>query len=177
MSDQELAKKFWEEVSLRYFLDAYANSTGKRLSHMCPSERPDFIGQRPDGSIVGLEMTKLMRDSAFARWTTHPEEYLDPHSAISCLRAIIGSKEEKRCQPEWSHPDSAILVIELMDCPLEEMRPFLDSEEFDSHGFAELWLADFTDIEAYSSVSLFCLYPRRWRGFHNRWNAGHKPYG
>jgi hypothetical protein len=61
MSDQELGKKMIEEEELYLFLDAYAIVTGDCLGCVQQSERPDFICERSDGSLVGVELTRIMR--------------------------------------------------------------------------------------------------------------------
>ena len=50
-------------------------------------------------------------------------------------------------------------------------------DDFRSYGFDEIWIADYTGLEAYGDIELFCLYPPEWWGFYERENPGRKPYG
>ena len=63
MFDKELGKKMVEEEELLYFLEAYENVVEGYLAQgIGRNERPDFICHRPDGSPVGVELVKIMRD-------------------------------------------------------------------------------------------------------------------
>ena len=44
-------------------------------------------------------------------------------------------------------------------------------------GFLEVWLADYTGIEAYGDIELFGLKPEKYWGFHERESPSLKPYG
>jgi len=50
-------------------------------------------------------------------------------------------------------------------------------KDFESYGFDEIWIADYTGLEAYGDIELFCLYPSEWWGFYERPNPYAKPYG
>ena len=43
------------------------DTTGESLAIIECSERPDFICKRPDGTLVGVELTRVMRDPESAR--------------------------------------------------------------------------------------------------------------
>jgi hypothetical protein len=49
--------------------------------------------------------------------------------------------------------------------------------DFAGYGFVEIWIADYTGIEAYRDIELFGLAPVRWWGYHQRQNPYRKPYG
>jgi hypothetical protein len=71
-------------------------------------------------------------------------------------------------------------VIQLFGCSLLSLRPFITDDmknDFATYGFVEIWLADYTGIEAYRDIELFGLAPDKWWGYHQRQNPYRKPYG
>ena len=184
MSDQERGKKMVEEAEVEYFLDAYEHVTGERLE-VSPSESPDFIGERPDGTLVGLELTKIVRAPETAQWDEilWHEQHMETDDAREFAWALAEAKSRKMKENDWPCRDSMILVLQLMDCPLDSLMSYLgfDPEimlhDYGSLGFAEVWLADYTGLEAYGDIELFGLYPKKWWGYYQRPNPGRKPYG
>ena len=87
MSDQELGKKMVEEEELLYFLEAYKEAVEEYLSHCSSHERPDFICYRPDGTPVGIELVKIMRDprDAQADRILDKVEFMDGEEAMEFL--------------------------------------------------------------------------------------------
>jgi hypothetical protein len=176
---QEMGQKMIEEFHLGYFLDAYEWVTGERLCVARSRERPDFVCQRPDGSYVGIELTRVVRDPE-AGWSDEVfshQEYMSAPDAIFRINCAIVVKDEKRRSGRWLHPDATILVIQLMDCPICDVGLDLLPEDVDPHGFIEVWVADFTGLDAYGDIELFGVYPPQWWGHHERPNASRKPYG
>jgi len=181
MSDQELGKKMVEEVELDLFIEAYEDATGEALILLSQSERPDFICQRPDGTIVGVELTRVMRDpgSATCDRIMRGQEFRDIVNASDHIWATAEIKSQKLKTGNWQYPNNAILVLQVMDCPLSDLYRYLEDsslvEDYAGLGFAEIWVADHSEIDAYSAIELFGLYPEEWRGYHER-DRG-KPYG
>jgi hypothetical protein len=177
-SESERSKKMHEEIELDHFLEAYQWVMDERLQVMVARERPDFLCARPDGSIIGVELVKIVRDpeSAFADEVLFGRERMKPDDALNRISDVVCRKEEKRRQSGWLHPESTILVVQLMDCPTANLAWGLAPENFDPHGFEEIWLADFSEMEAYGTVELFGLYPEHLWGRYERTNVG-KPYG
>ncbi len=178
-SHHQMGQKMVEEVHLGYFLDAYEWVTSERLHVDRADERPDFVCQRPDGSYVGIELTRVVRDPK-AAWSDEVfshQEYMSAHDAILRINCDIVVKDEKRRSGRWLLPDATILVVQLMDCPVRSVGLDLLAEDVDPHGFIEVWVADYTDLDAYGDIELFGLYPLRWWGHHERRNSGQKPYG
>jgi hypothetical protein len=72
-----------------------------------------------------------------------------------------------------------MLVLQLVDGSLDVLRHLLDgmNDEFEDHGFAEVWLADYSGLEAYGDIELFGLFPNQWWGHHQRPWPDRKPYG
>ena len=52
---------------------------------------------------------------------------------------------------------------------------FSTPEELADLGFAEVWVADYSELDAYRSIEVFGLYPEKYWGYHKR-DRG-KPYG
>ncbi len=82
-------------------------------------------------------------------------------------------------ESDWKHPQTTILVIELVDIPLDSIVGLLEDKEnlpdALATNFLELWLVDYTGIDAYDNVELFCIYPDHLYGYYQR--PFQKPYG
>jgi hypothetical protein len=182
MSDKEMGKKMVEEEELFSFLNAYKDVVEEHLSYgFGRHERPDFICHRPDGTQVGVELVRVMRDprDAQADYILDRIEFMDGQDAIEMLYQLIEKKEKKRRQPDWDLAENTILVLQLFDCPIARLHLLDESlkKDFESYGFDEIWIADYTGEEAYGDIELFCLYPPEWWGFYERANPWQKPYG
>ena len=182
MSDRELGKKMGEEEELLFFLEAYKEVVEEYLSYSFGRhERPDFICYRPDDTPVGIELVKVMRDprDAQADLIFHRIEYMDGEDALETLYYLIDKKDKKRQQSDWILSNNTILVLQFFDCPISALNFIDDSlkNDFKSFGFDEIWIADYTGVEAYGDIELFCLYPSEWWGFYARNNPGRKPFG
>lgn len=182
MSDQELGKKLVEESQFELFADAYEHATGDRLEIAKFGERPDFICCRADGSACGVELTQVRRDPT-TRWADAVFEHrgsMSPDEAQVLIYHRADEKEQKRREPDWVHSDDTILVIQLMDCPLGDIPDaFLDPlcDDLANFGFSEIWIADYTTVEAFREVQLFCVAPNEMRGQYERKHPDHKPFG
>ena len=182
MSDRELGRKMVEEEELLSFLDAYNEVVEEHLTYNFGRyERPDFICYRPDGTPVGIELVRVMRDPelAQAEYILDRIEFMDGEDAHEMMFQMIEKKERKRRQPDWTLPGNTILVLQFIDCPISDLFLLDDSlkQDFESYGFDEIWIADYTREEAYGAVDLFCLYPIEWWGFYEGTGNSWKPYG
>lgn len=182
MSDQDSGKKMVEENELEYFLAAYEHVTGEKLILMQTGERPDFVCKGDNNSIVGIELTKVMRDpeTAQADIILKRQERMANTNALDFIYGAITKKAEKMTRDNWLITGNIILVLQLMDCRLSAMGDILDcnlQKDFVSYGFTEIWLADYTELDAYGDIELFGLYPAKWWGYHQRRNPYRKPYG
>ena len=160
--NNENGKKHLESMDLDYFVEAYGYHTGEELLPVKASEHPDFKCQRADGSIISVELTKVMRDPA--------------DTATDVIDKIYERLEKKKGLAS----ERTILVLQCFSCLLSEHRYFLDEslmDNFDSYGFEEIWLADYTGIEAYGDIELFCLCPKERWGYYQRPFPERKPYG
>ncbi|CAB1065513.1 hypothetical protein D1BOALGB6SA_10310 [Olavius sp. associated proteobacterium Delta 1] len=181
-SDKELGKKTVEEEELFSFLEAYKHVVKEHLSYSFGrNERPDFICYRPDETPVGVELVRVMRDprEAQADLILDRIEFMDGEKALEMLYHKIEEKNEKRQQADWDLPDNTILVLQFVDCPISDLH-FLDEslkKDFESYGFDEIWIADYTCEEAYGAIDLFCLFPPEWWGYYERQGHSWKPYG
>ena len=180
MSDYELGLKIVEEHEVGLFLEAYAEATGEPLTLEAPSERPDFLCRRPTGNLVGVELTRAMRnpEPTQADLILSNEYFAGPHDTLDRIVGTIERKEGKRSTGEWTCRDSTILVLQV-DCPLSSLASVLEGqgpEEFaEGHGFEEIWVTDQSELDAYGAVEVFCLYPEELWGYYER-DRG-KPYG
>lgn len=181
MSDQELGKKLVEGMELDPFLEAYEWTTKSALSIVESGENPDFICARATGGIIGVELTKVMRRRDIARWERilDRKEEMAPYDMLMELQPLLEQKEEARKTRYVGRVPQTMLVLQLVDGSLDVLQHLLDgmNDEFKDHGFAEVWLADYSGLEAYGDIELFGLFPDQWWGYHQRpWPDG-KPYG
>jgi len=71
-------------------------------------------------------------------------------------------------------------VLQLMDSSIDQVVSFLEKQvikELNETGFFEIWLADYTILEAFGTVQLYGIKPEKWRGIHDHSRTGNKPYG
>ncbi len=181
MCDQEIGKKEVERIELEPFLDAYRIVTGELLSVIEAGENPDFICERSDGTEVGIELTKVTREPRDIFWENilDQKEHIDPYEAQEYIYHLIEKKEGARTSRYAVRVKETILVLQLVDGALDIIHVALEGleEDFKNHGFCEIWLADYSGLDAYGDIELFGLYPKKWWGFHQRPNPGRKPYG
>jgi hypothetical protein len=182
LSDQEYGKKLAEEMELEPFLKEYKCITGLALQLVNRSERPDFIAQRSDGTRLGIELSKIMRDPQSSFWARvlSGEEFADPVKTAIHLQELIYLKDAKRSGFGWTLPDRTVLVLQLMDSSIDQVVLFLDDQvikELNETGFFEIWFADYTILDAFGTIQLYCIKPKRWQGLHNHSRTGNKPYG
>lgn len=66
-----------------------------------------------------------------------------------------------------------------MDSSIKQLVMLLDDniiKEISKTGFLEIWIGDYSIIEAYGTIQLYCIKPKKWQGLHNHIATG-KPYG
>ncbi|HEX7238690.1 MAG TPA: hypothetical protein VF263_00380 [Longimicrobiaceae bacterium] len=178
-AEDAVVRKWIEEEAVGHFLNAYEAVTADQIN-VRPHERPDFVGHRLDGSPVGIELTAI-------RWTPDARvseailgsgEGMDAWEVLDRIGLALDKKARKRSSPGWTHPDSTIVLLMLEDAQLDGVHwvfdPTLD-DEWASYGFQEIWVGDYTELDAYRDIELFGLYPRKWWGYHRR--VFRKPYG
>lgn len=177
----ERFKKESESESIGYFLEAYEQVTGESLTVLANSERPDFICERQNGNKVGIELVKVRRghpNDILWDKLVEKQAYMSPDHAIEMIKEKALEKEEKRKDQGWALRESTILVVELTDIPLAEIKGYLSQDvlaDLKQTEFVEIWLTDFTGRESYRNVELFCVRPDQWAGYHPR--GIQKPYG
>jgi len=182
LSDQEYGKKIVEEMELELFLEEYKYITGLSLQLVNQFERPDFIAQRSDGTRLGIELSKIMRDPESTFWARvlSGEEFADSVDTAIHLQELIYRKDAKRSGSGWTLPDRTVLVLQLMDSSIDQVVLFLDDQvikELNETGFFEIWLADYTILEAFGTIQLYGIKPEKWQGLHSHSRTGNKPYG
>ena len=177
----ERMKKENEEESLGYFLEAYESIIGECFERVEKSERPDFLCTRQDSSKLGIELSKITRghpNSILFDKIVEKQDYMSVDNALCMIQREAIKKETKRNEPDWALPGATILLFELTDIPLSELRNCINPNilpDLYEIGFAEIWLVDLTGLEAYDNVELFCVLPKKWEGYYPR--GLQKPYG
>jgi len=172
MSDQQIGKKEVEREELSPFLEAYEWVTGESLSLVESGENPDFVCKRPDGSEVGIELSKITRDRHNIFWekVLDSKNEIDAYDVTECITHLIQKKEEARSTRYVSTVKDNVLVLQLVDASLDSIKWIFDGlqADFTDHGFLEIWLADYFGYEAYGDIELFGFYPERCWGYHQR---------
>jgi hypothetical protein len=181
MSNQELGKKERETNELLPFLDAREWVTGETLVIVDRTENPDFICRRVDGRELGVELTKRTRAKENILWERLLEgkDYIGNYQALELMHHLLEKKVRARLARYSKRVSECVLVIQFVDGVIEALTYMLRDLEGDfvAHGFSELWLADYSGLEAYGDSEIFGLFPNHWWGFHKRPWPDRKPYG
>jgi len=182
LSDREIGKKQDEESELKLFKREYERITGFSFEIIDRTERPDFIVQRSDGTQLGIELTKVMcnPNSAFWARVLNGEEQADPVDTAIHLQEAIYRKDVKCSEHDWKLSKRTILLLQLMDSLIDQVISFLDVQiikEINKTGFFEIWIGDYSILEAYGTIQLYGIKPKKWQGLHDHLNTGKKPYG
>lgn len=168
-------------MELDPFLEAYEWTTKSALSVIERGENPDFVCARKTAEIIGLELTKVMRRGDIARWERilDRKEEMAPYDMLMKIQALLEQKERARRARYMARVPQTMLVLQLVDGSLDVVKHLLAgmNDEFKDHGFAEVWLADYSGFETYGDIELFGLFPERWWGYHQRPWPDRKPYG
>lgn len=167
-----------EMFSLQQFINARESATGERLELISGGESPDFDCRRPNGNIVGVEITQILHDvHAFEIKRVLKEDYqMDNFGVFWAAYHAVVKKEEKRKKLHWRRPESTILVIDMME--VRRVHPWPEEpEDFEGYGFLEIWLADHSTIEPYNHIALFGLFPSNIWGLNGQDYLFGKPYG
>ena len=177
MSDDR-GKKMVEETEIEYFLDAYEHITGRKLELVNSHESPDFVCKEIGGALVGVELAWVRRDPESAQWDRiiEKKDEMDPFSVTAEIYRLLEQKEAKRQKNYGDYADKCILVLQIKEIPVCDLMPFIVKEDYGSHGFIEVWVADYSTIEAFGGIELFGLSEHNW-GYHENPSFGGKPYG
>lgn len=182
MSESDHEKKLIEEMALELFLAEYQFITGRRIESYVPSERPDFLCVDSVGEKFGIELVRVMLDPESVSYLRilKNEEFADPFDTYIRVQEAIARKDYLRRTAGWSLPDNTVLILQLIDAPIESVAKFFGSEILEAgeaSGFSEIWLVDYTVEEAYSTVQLYGIIPKCFSGLHDRALGSSKPYG
>jgi hypothetical protein len=182
MSDQQMGQKMVEDEQLSDFLEAYEEVTGETLSLLQGGESPDFICERESGERVGVELTRPHHDYETTRWDRiwAVSRAMDDFDLMDAVHSIVAKKARKRAGAGWRLPGNTILVVQLVDYAFATFGWFSRqclAQDFENYGFAEIWLADRTELDAFGTVRLIGLYPRDIWGPRYQDAFYRKPYG
>lgn len=187
MSDKDHFKKMIEVEEISLFTYAYERATGQTLQMIEAGERPDFVCKRPNGRRVGVELTKAIADQLAYKWDrtsslewrgTSNRAQVTGYDMPWAMCRAADDKQKKVARGGWRNAKQIILVLQIVEVPLRQIKRFIDDTVLDdlkSFDFLEIWAADYSELDAYGNVELFCFKPRKWRGYHRR--PPDKPYG
>lgn len=170
-----------EREDVSRFLTARFHATGENLEILADSESPDFLCSRPDGTIVGVEITKIEYNpehSDFLRLVRSDTGELDNFALFWGAATALAKKEEKRLKPHWKLPDATILVLDLPEgYRLEDWPDDASySREFMDSGFVEVWISDQLSIGTHGHPTAIGLYPPSIWGIQGQGYLGAPPY-
>lgn len=177
MNDQEIGKREMERDHLGLFLSAYEKATGESFE-LVDNETPDFIGRDAEGRTVGIELTQLRfaPDVRFIRRTFEEDDRGGVGDPYWELLALGHQKSSKLTKGLWPQCERKILVIMLIDCGLDEVKHYFDTDTPSPGGFDEVWLADHTLVDPFAGVDLYPLVHATLEGLDVS-SRDKKPYG
>jgi hypothetical protein len=174
------ADKDQELEYLQYFISARESAIGERLEITQASEAPDFICVRPDRTTVGVEHTKVAYEAELSesKRTLGEDREIDNVELFWAAYSSALKKSQKRKKTHWQTPDATILVLDLVEGYRIEEWPDNSSlaDDFADFGFIEIWLSDYSSVEAFSKVTLLGIYPHANWGLHGQGYLYGKPY-
>ena len=159
------SNKDQERQDLLRFLSARRSATGEELILLIDHEAPDFICERANKSLVGVEHTRIEYDPEQTELRRAYDEYdgdIDNFAIMWAAFIRLAEKETKRRKPHWKLPNATILVFDLAEGYRFESWPEDDrlSVDYSDSGFIEVWISDHSSIEAYGEVTAIGLYPK-----------------
>jgi hypothetical protein len=171
-----------EEIEdIEIFLDAYERATGEALEIEDIGESPDATCIRPDGTLVGVEHTRVRRSPDTAHWDSvfHRRDEMDVGKTLDEIARLIAQKAEQRKNFRTSRNILFVALYELdfdVVVRILENYPAVDAE---LAGFDEIWLADFKGIRdgTHRETRLFGLFPDAFGYVTDRSSYDQKPYG
>ena len=176
-----------EEFLLGAFLSARKHVTGEELEVVRKGESPDFVVKRGSGSYAGVEITQVFLNPPDPKAPGFGYDWDRDFDVFDEAWRLIAQKSEKMQHPGsgWSYRKQTILAACVVDVPLYELRYGLDDgalplKDCYLSGFREIWLCgvDGDDLDAYGGdIQLYGLFPKKYRGFHERIYPFRKPYG
>jgi len=174
-------KKMEERDEAERFIDEYTRITGVPCTLVAVGERPDFLCKKW-GRRFGLELVRAMRHPAQHHWdvSLEDDELLHGLDAALLVQETVLVKDNKRKSDGWCFPKSTILVIQMIGSDGDSLLNYLSEQLMDEmyeSGFREIWIADYSPMEAYGEIQLIGIKPKRWRGLHRHVFHETKPYG
>jgi len=171
------ADKAQELEYLQYFISARESATGERLQFVRASEAPDFFCARSDGTIVGVEHTKVAYEADLSeiKRVFGEDREIDNFELFWAVWGSASKKDKKRMEPHWQKPEATILVLDLVEDEWPEDS--LLAQDFAEFGFIEIWVSDYSSVEAFGEVTLLGVYPQSLWGMNGQGYLYGKPYG
>jgi hypothetical protein len=174
-------RKEEEVADIEVFLEAYERATGEELLIEEVGESPDAVCRRPDGTLIGVEHTRVRRSPEIAHWQSvldHRGE-MDTYDTLEEIVRLIIQKGDLR---KNFLTKRNVLLIALYESDFDmavAMSRDLPLNALEVAGFDEIWLADFKGIRdgAHREARLFGLYPEASRQASGRSMFDQKPYG
>src|SRR5580692_6301845 len=175
------SRKEEEVEDIEIFLDAYERATGEKLEIDEVEESPDAICRRPDGSLVGVEHTRIRRSPEAAHWAAvldHQDE-MGFDETLDEIDRMISQKCQLLSKFRTQHN---ILLIALYESDFDSVVRMLECfplPDAATAGFDEIWLADFKGIRegAHREARLFGIFPARFSRVTERSSYDQKPFG
>lgn len=114
-------------------------------------------------------------DDYFYETVILKKEFIEPFDLISMAYSAAKRKSEKKKRNKWPLKNNIILILQLYEFASYELEDYVVYDDFSKLGFIEIWIADFTEFDAYRDIELYGLHPKKWHGHHAR--PFRKPFG
>jgi len=175
------ARKDEEATDIEAFTEAYEWATGESLEVETHDDSPDAICVMPDGTIVGVEHTRIRRSPEDARWDAILN-YRDEMSVEATYDEIVRLVYKKAALRQRFATEYNILLIAIYETEFRTAiaaAKLIPIEDLGDTGFDEVWLADLRGIRdgVHRSARLFGLYPDELRSLTDHRPLDQKPYG
>jgi hypothetical protein len=173
-------KREEEADDIAAFLEVYPRATGETLEWVDGEESPDAICERPEGTLIGVEHTRIRRSPDDAHWDSilHQRDDMDVQATLDDLEAQILKKSGLRLKYK---PSRCILLVAIYETEFDRLARIAAGTMnwLDETGFEEIWLGDYKSIRdgVHRELRLFGLYPEEFRFFTERSIFDQKPYG
>jgi hypothetical protein len=98
-------------------------------------------------------------------------------TGIRRLLDLVHQKVQTLAAECWLHCARKILVVMMVDVSISGVTSAgSETDRPETGGFDEVWLADYTQVEAFRAVDLFALVHPTIRGHISTGDRGRKPY-
>jgi hypothetical protein len=140
----------------------------------------DFIGTARGTKEDAPRRPLALRFATFGVLPEHIIDPPEPHDTDAWWRLLelMHQKDQKLPSGRWFQCERRIiLVIILIDAAIGGVTAGTETDRPKEDGFDEVWLADYTQVEAFGGVDLFAIVHPKLEGRFATGDYGQKPFG